>query len=175
MKIIALSILSISLNSWAAQTVDKPLSTLSVGDIKPNVMFIIDDSGSMASSHMPDDVVDWRTKVGYHNALCNGVYYNPEINYLAPKNANGTDMPNASFNAAWDDGFSRGSTQTYDLARNFFAYNSTTGGSNGPRERAFYWQFTKVGVPSASQCEKQLNNAGSDWRKEQIPLDSSAQ
>jgi type IV pilus assembly protein PilY1 len=175
MKIIALSILSISLNSWAAQTVDKPLSTLSVGDIKPNVMFIIDDSGSMAWSHMPDDVVDWRTKVGYHNALCNGVYYNPEINYLAPKNANGTDMPNASFNAAWDDGFSRGSTQTYDLARNFFAYNSTTGGSNGPRERAFYWQFTKVGVPSASQCEKQLNNAGSDWRKEQIPLDSSAQ
>ncbi|NHQ85721.1 PQQ-binding-like beta-propeller repeat protein [Iodobacter sp. HSC-16F04] len=178
MKIIALSILSISLNSWAAQTADKPLSTLSVGDIKPNVMFIIDDSGSMAWSFMPDSVINWRNNVGYHNAYCNGVYYNPKTTYLAPKNANGTDMPNASFTAAWYDGFSSGSTRTYNLSNGFFAYDNTGSANNGNsrQEAAFYWNYkpAPATMPSDSQCAQSLTRPGSDWEKVVIPQDNSA-
>ncbi|AZN36780.1 pilus assembly protein [Iodobacter ciconiae] len=176
MKIIALSILSISLNGWAAQTADKPLSTLSTADIKPNVMFIIDDSGSMAWSHMPDDVVDWLDSVGYHNAHCNGVYYNPDTSYLPPKNANGTNMPNASFTAAWHNGFSGGSTQTHNLSTNFFPYDNTSSFNNGSssREPAFYWSFKRTGIPSSEDCAKPLTRPGSDWEKIVIPKDNSA-
>ncbi|MDW5417910.1 PilC/PilY family type IV pilus protein [Iodobacter sp. CM08] len=189
MKIIAFSILSISLNSWAAQTADKPLSTLSVGDIKPNVMFIIDDSGSMAWSHMPDDVKDWRTSAGYRNALCNGVYYNPQTTYLPPKNANGSSMPNASFTAAWYDGFSSGSTPTYDLSKSFFAYDRITGAhgyapnqtdSFTPQQaspvKAFYWEL-KSGVSfnplmcseSVSDNNNPLPINTTNWVKKYIP------
>ncbi|MFC7420286.1 pilus assembly protein [Iodobacter arcticus] len=176
MKIIALSILAISLNSLAAQTADKPLSTLSAGDIKPNVMFIIDDSGSMAWSFMPDSVVHWRNSVGYHNSHCNGVYYNPKTSYLAPKNANGTDMPNASFTAAWYDGFSSGSTATHNLSNGFFSYDSVGSANNGNsyKEPAFYWQFKSTTLPSEEQCGLALNRPGSSWEKVLIPQDSSA-
>jgi len=177
MKIIALSILSISLNSWAAQTVDKPLSTLSAGDIKPNVMFIIDDSGSMAWSFMPDSVVNWRNNVGYHNAYCNGVYYNPKTSYLPPKNANGTDMPNASFTAAWYDGFSSSSTKTYNLSNEFFAYDSTGSANNGNsrKEAAFYWNYkpAPATMPSDSQCSESLTRPNGNWEKIVIPQDNS--
>ncbi len=167
MKIIALSLMAISLNNFAAQTADKPLSTLSVGAVKPNVMFIIDDSGSMAWSHMPDEVKDWRNMVGYRNSLCNGVYYNPNTTYLAPKNANGKDMPNSSFNAAWSDGFSIGSTTTHNLSNAFFAYDNKTGAqgykptqtdrytqANASPVKAFYWEL-KTGITfNSTMCSE---------------------
>jgi type IV pilus assembly protein PilY1 len=206
MKIIVLSLMAISLNSFAAQTADKPLSTLSVGDVKPNVMFILDDSGSMAWSHMPDEVVnwqktvvdvpDWRKTVGYRSALCNGVYYDPTITYSAPKNANGTDRPNSSFNAAWYDGFSTGSTTTHDLSNAFFAYDRRTGyvspgnwkpdvgtpGEQGAvKVQAFYWAlksgivFDKINLgPQCSEYPKgniDSNSAASttSWTKVLVP------
>lgn len=59
--LIALGWLGLSVSTFAAQTATQPLSTLTAGDVKPNIMFTIDDSGSMAWSHMPDTVANWRT------------------------------------------------------------------------------------------------------------------
>ncbi len=78
-----------------------PLPTYSRGsgpDIKPNIMFVLDDSGSMDWDYMPD----WANDVppNYYalpiffsrNAAFNGVAYNPAITYSAPYkfNADGT-------------------------------------------------------------------------------------
>ncbi|MBY0445124.1 MAG: hypothetical protein K2Q15_07950, partial [Burkholderiales bacterium] len=100
LNLIALGCLGLSVSTFAVQTADKPLSTLTTGDVKPNIMFTIDDSESMAWTHMPDSVGGYGTltedypdllaKVGYRASQCNGVYYNPAITYQAPKNANGT-------------------------------------------------------------------------------------
>ena len=128
MKKIAFCILGLSVNALAAQTADQPLSTLSIGDAKPNVMFVIDDSGSMAWSFMPDSTSSNKGKPSYRNAQCNTVYYNPSTVYAAPVKAAGSSMPNASFSNASYDGFDTGrrggpsNKITYNLANQFFAY-----------------------------------------------------
>src|SRR5262245_8504123 len=60
-----------------------PLITSAPQVVKPNLMFILDDSGSMAMTHMPDTAAYFgrdnsgNAKYGYSSAQCNGVYYNP--------------------------------------------------------------------------------------------------
>ncbi|MBY0445504.1 MAG: hypothetical protein K2Q15_09890, partial [Burkholderiales bacterium] len=144
----------------------------------PNIMFTIDDSGSMGWTHMPDDVRNWRTQVGYRNALCNGVYYNPNTTYLPPKNANGTSMPNASFTAAWYNGFSTGSTSTHNLSNGFFAYDNTTSNGAGTATSvgAFYWELKSTSTFNSSMCSESVtdnNNSlpitTSNWTKKYVP------
>jgi type IV pilus assembly protein PilY1 len=184
LSLITLGWLGLSVSTFAVQTADKPLSTLTTGDVKPNVMFTIDDSGSMAWSHMPDDVSAWRGKVGYHNSVCNGVYYNPATTYQPPKNADGTSKPNASYTAAWYDGFNTGTSggpnnsTTYNLSNNFFAYDNLTGGANAPQQTAFYWTYSSA-TPSSTQCNTSLPSSTStlttgSWTKTIIPSDGSA-
>ncbi|WP_293937565.1 pilus assembly protein [Iodobacter sp.] len=166
MKLIALSIISLSLNSFAAQTASKPLSTLTTGDVKPNVMFILDDSGSMAWSHMPDSAYYYQNKVGYANAQCNGVYYNPNTKYAPPKSADGTSsMDNASFTNAWYDGHNLnhaggpGGTTRYNLSNGFFAYdqeggNTGNSGKTDTSQASYYWRF-KNEAPSIDDCNSE--------------------
>ena len=85
---------TVPLNTYSA-----PSST----DVKPNVMFILDDSGSMDWDFMPDwacaptystrvtscnsagqDPSSARSEYLFRNSSYNGVYYNPAINYKPP-------------------------------------------------------------------------------------------
>lgn len=99
---------------------DEPLITQSEFKPKPNLMVILDDSQSMNFQMMPDDMrslldsqPDMRSnnftggifRLGFKAIQCNGVAYNPGYTYTPPKYANGTDYPNAAFNAAPFDGF----------------------------------------------------------------------
>jgi type IV pilus assembly protein PilY1 len=186
LNLFTLGWLGLSVSTLAAQTTDKPLSTLTTVDIKPNIMFTIDDSGSMAWSFMPDSVFSWLTRVGFHNSYCNGVYYNPATTYLPPKNADGTSKPDASYTAAWYDGFNTGTSggpnnsSTYNLSNNFFSYDDTSNSNNGnaPQQTAFYWTYS-TSTPSNSECNTSLPwstntlTTGS-WRKTKIPTDGSA-
>jgi type IV pilus assembly protein PilY1 len=82
-----------------------PLSTYtktSATDIKPNVMFVLDDSGSMNWDFMPDwacapqskpeptckspgqNPSSPRYEYMFRNAAYNGVFYNPKIKYVPP-------------------------------------------------------------------------------------------
>ena len=109
--------LTLSLQANATDLSTVPLSTYfapSSIDVKPNIMFVLDDSGSMGMTSMPDQATwyytDWYA--GYrpgnynssrgdngmppymrYNSAFNGLAYNPAIRYLPPRkfNANNTE------------------------------------------------------------------------------------
>lgn len=101
---------------------------LSVG-VGPNLLFILDDSGSMRWGYMPDDLANG----GNYNPNCSGnihyggisnacksnmgsgfylassqlnnSYYNPELTYSPPLKPDGNQYPNASFTNAPVNGY----------------------------------------------------------------------
>lgn len=121
----------------AAETdlANAPLASSSTDVVKPNVMFILDDSGSMAWSYLGDDVYskNYVNKVGYRNTICNKAYYNPAVTYVLPASATGT-YPAPSFTAAYYDGFKEGSL-TINLSSQFMAWRSL---SSSPKHPAGY-------------------------------------
>jgi len=67
-----------------------PLFTSSPTAVKPNILFVLDDSGSMASDYMPDDAPQSNSgKYGYLASQCNGLAYNPGITYTLPIDSDG--------------------------------------------------------------------------------------
>lgn len=69
---------------------DYPLQT-GTGSVPPNIMFILDDSGSMAAWYMPDNLSGTTTvNISYQTYLRNTLYYNPTLNYEPWINANGS-------------------------------------------------------------------------------------
>ncbi len=80
-----------------------PLANSTTTTVKPNLMFILDTSGSMGFNYLPDWVNDslcWDGGAYGYNCTnqppfqspdFNGVYYNPEIRYQPPVNYDGTD------------------------------------------------------------------------------------
>lgn len=121
-------------------------STLSV---KPNVFLMMDDSGSMDWSHMPDDAADSGSIMpmtygyyGYRSSQCNGVYYDPTINYYAPVKADGTSYPDAIFTSAWTNGYNTGAG-TVNLSTN---YKATDSGSISNQDTTgvagYYYSYT---------------------------------
>ena len=82
-----------------------PLVSATTGDVLPNLMYILDNSGSMKSDYMPDYVNDsnkCKASSGAFSNTCsfgdppyntkdfNSIYYNPAITYTPGMNANGT-------------------------------------------------------------------------------------
>ncbi len=65
--------------------------------VKPNIMFILDSSGSMASDFMPDDADFSRSKYGFFASQCNGLAYNPNTTYVLPVTSTGTNYPAGTF------------------------------------------------------------------------------
>lgn len=105
---------------WAsagvADLADKPLSTASAGStVRSNLMFILDDSGSMGDDFLPDDAP--QKNVCFGAAEFNKIFYDPTRSYLPPVKADGTAMADASFTAAWTDGF-KTSAGTVNLTDN---------------------------------------------------------
>ncbi|MEJ8858354.1 PilC/PilY family type IV pilus protein [Variovorax robiniae] len=89
----------------ATEIADTPLITSPNVQAKPNLMFVLDDSGSMANDYMPDAMKD-DDKYGFWSSQCNGVAYNPTFTYTPPIKANGTSSyADSSFGAAWSDGY----------------------------------------------------------------------
>ena len=97
-----------------------PLIASTTTSVQPNLLLVLDDSGSMTWTYLPDAADNFRTKYGYHSSQCNGVYYNPGLTYSPPLAADKTPYPNASFTAAHDNGFDT-STSTRDLNSAFIA------------------------------------------------------
>jgi type IV pilus assembly protein PilY1 len=100
-----------------------PLATQTTVVAKPNLMFILDDSGSMAWSYMPDTLgasdqpyYNW---FGYYSSQCNGVAFDPTAAYPPPLKADGSSYPNAEFTAAPDDGYVANSARP-NLTNNFY-------------------------------------------------------
>jgi type IV pilus assembly protein PilY1 len=71
----------------------EPLATSTTSAVKPNIMFILDDSGSMGWNYLPDWANDSDPITGngysseiylYKNSGFNGVAYNPAVSYVKP-------------------------------------------------------------------------------------------
>ena len=102
-----------------------PINFVYAKNIKPNIFFILDDSGSMSYSHLGDEVRinQYINKIGYRSSLCNKVYYDPQINYQPPIDANGNLFPTIDFFKAPFDGFQENSIRI-NLSKEFMAWRS---------------------------------------------------
>ncbi|MGB4811551.1 MAG: PilC/PilY family type IV pilus protein [Methylophilaceae bacterium] len=103
--------------------------------VKPNLMLILDDSGSMAWDYMPDNAADFSTHYGYASSQCNGVYYNPNVIYRTPITATGVIYPNASFTGAWKDGYNT-SGGTTNISTSFKSEAA------GTAQAAYYYAYS---------------------------------
>src|SRR5512139_219890 len=84
-----------------------PLVSMSTKLVRPNVMFILDDSTSMTWDYMPDSVNSNNTRACFRNFGYNKIYYNPNIVYVMPKQADGSDYTySPSITSARRDGYS---------------------------------------------------------------------
>jgi type IV pilus assembly protein PilY1 len=150
-----------------------PLATSTTTTVKPNLLFVLDDSASMAFTYLPDAADNFRTDYGYHSNQCNAVYYNPAITYLAPLDSTGTAYADAIFTAARDNGYDSASTAR-NLNSEFIANRFEPSGANatysaygsylgtnslGPYQ-AFYYAYTGL------QTTKDYNNTGSTFYTE---------
>ena len=99
----------------AAVTVDQqPL--IIQKSLPPNIVLMLDDSGSMAWDVMPDwGYLSATTADALTSGAINGLYYNPTVNYQPPYLADGSQYPDAAFAAAWINGFKQ-SAGSVDLS-----------------------------------------------------------
>jgi len=99
-----------------ADLADRPLSNMANGTlVRANLMFVLDDSGSMNWNFLPDNAPTGNVCFGWVGS--NKVFYDPNRNYPAPLKSDGTPMTDASFTAAPTDGYKSGSS-TVDLTNN---------------------------------------------------------
>lgn len=102
---------------------DKPI--LVVDPLPPNLMFILDDSGSMLEDAMPEEtncseaysdngkVINPSSgRIMVVNPACqspdyNVLFYNPEVTYTPPVNADGSSISTTSYNHALVNGYYR--------------------------------------------------------------------
>ncbi len=86
-----------------------PTAPLQTGSrVPPNVLFILDDSGSMANTYMPapgaaSDAAPTTNapNIGPQTYARNGVYYNPANTYFPWKDANGAYIADTPYTAAY--------------------------------------------------------------------------
>lgn len=69
-------------------------------NVKPNILFVLDDSGSMADDFLPDDANFQKVssnsawaQPGRLSSQCNGLAFNPDLAYPAPVKADGSAYP----------------------------------------------------------------------------------
>jgi type IV pilus assembly protein PilY1 len=131
--------------------------------VEPNFALTFDDSGSMVRTFVPDAFTDdavlfpgyphvdgadagtdpdpidtrcwWVNGNWTFSSEVNKLYYNPNITYAPPKQANGTSMPNRTFGSAPIDGiaYERGTNMTTRVLTNDFRIDWDLGGSAANR------------------------------------------
>lgn len=138
--------------------------------IPPNIVLLLDDSGSMQWNYMPDSGYLNYTSTYLINAANNRVYYNPSIEYKAPPKADGvsfypnreniTNAPLDGFNTGWgwDDitqhaGSQRGYSNSFD-----FFHRINDGTVSKPKYRYFF-RFA-VGPVNSSQTVYYVGPSG---------------
>ncbi len=133
----------------------------SSGRIAPNILFILDDSGSMDRTYMPDVVpvtapTDFRTNTYARNSI----FYNPATTYQPWVDSTGTLMTGGTDygNAYTDINFLTGSTNLQGTVQSFYVpkdTNNTTSAYLGNSANYYRYQIHTDGTIYRSE---QLNN-----------------
>jgi type IV pilus assembly protein PilY1 len=159
---------------WAQSTdiATAPLFTTQANTVKPNLLFVLDDSGSMGWNYMPDEVNDNLSSSAYGQLSyqCNGVQYDPSYTYTPPVKADGTSYSNASFSSAWNDGFDT-TAGTTNLANSYYYKYTGTQPKMG-------WTFTATGPITSttfySECNSSVGSAPGSSVFTKVTLTSSS-
>jgi len=123
----------------------EPVTNNAAKNAPPNIMLLMNTSGSMAYSHMPDQIEgDFISPpVGYKNFQCNSIYYNPNTTYALPVGPDGSNLPDAVWPSVRYNYYSTNSSMV-DISANFQAYdlssrsNQTTGAYDLPQAAYYY-------------------------------------
>lgn len=118
--LLACGVWSLAATAASIDISNEPLINKAAIEPKPNILFILDNSGSMGRAYMPDEMYNSGT-YGYWSAHCNGVAYDKDQTYKPPLNADGSSFPNASFTAAWADGYRQVGSVTYSSSTSLSA------------------------------------------------------
>lgn len=158
--------LALCTNSFAATTdlSSVPLVTSSTDAVLPNIMFVLDDSGSMDWDFMPDTAENFQGDFGGASNQCNGVYYNPSITYTPPVTSTGTSYASSSFTAAWTDGYATGNGTT-NLSTSFKAHSGDTS------QAAYYYTYS--GVQDTEKKKDYYNTTSVFYKECNTPINST--
>ena len=130
---------------------------------KPNVMFMLDDSGSMDWDYMPDNAKDFSGNYGFNSNQCNGIYYDPSYTYPLPMKSDGTSYQNSSFTAAWRDGYNTGAgTVNLNTA---FTGGSGTGQSGAAAYTGPAFYYTYSGAQISEEQHNYFNSASTFYQE----------
>ena len=158
--VMASAITVVDVHAAVTDIYNQPLATTSSVVAKPNVMFILDNSGSMADANMPDDMSD-SNAYGFKSAQCNGVAFDPSLAYPAPIKADGTSYPDANFNAAASDGYvaivSRASTSSIAVGTGSKTANIPSAGGTS------YNVGDQVVITSTADATVWMSGTVTDW------------
>lgn len=139
---------------------DNPLQSGSA--VPPNILFVLDDSGSMGWDFMPDDVPGTTpVNIATQAFTRNTVYYNPGIAYQPWSNPDGSLFPLRPANSAWSDPAlaSGGTTNLTSSNRIFHVPNAGITDLADARQYTRY--ILKAGGSSAQRCT--LPAPGTTW------------
>jgi len=120
--------------------------------LPPNIVLMLDDSGSMTWDYMPDFgyLKNNSNNDALINSANNSVYYDPTITYLPPLKADNTSYTNQTdFTNTPVDGFGTTSNDMIDLT-NYNGYDDT-GNINYSKSVLTNSSYTKTGI-SSSDC-----------------------
>ncbi len=118
--------------SAATLAVDIPGDPLTAGArVPPNILFVLDDSGSMAFNYMPDSVPSVSVISNRLAYTRNSLAYNPYMTYLPWTKPDGTRMTGGTSYSAVYGSFNMAGTNTIDLANTSSCrnYNYNDGGT----------------------------------------------
>ncbi|MRR49699.1 MAG: hypothetical protein EG825_02095, partial [Rhodocyclaceae bacterium] len=150
---------------------NSPMANRRSEEVKPNIMLILDDSGSMLQDFMPETSAYYPTwGPGRRSFQCNTIFYDPTIPtgdqlgpYLIPKDNSGylNNATQTSFTSAYDNGYwafdklgqSSGVATVTDLD------TTSKGGTGFPpvsslAMRSYYWRYEGSGTitPTSPEC-----------------------
>ncbi|MGE5450232.1 MAG: pilus assembly protein [Acidobacteriota bacterium] len=147
---------------------DQPLATSAAVQPKPNLLFILDDSGSMGSAYMPDDMSS-TSRFGYWSSQCNGVAFDPSEPYPPPLRADKSSYPNVSFTAAPDDGYDSSSSTTDLTSSYYYLYTGS--------QPKMSWSYNFAGVDTTTQfyteCKTSISTGSSVFTRVDLSSASS--
>src|SRR5450432_799229 len=163
--------LAIASSSHAAPTdiSNNPIASSTSAAVKPNIMLLMDASGSMARTHMPDELETTAgpKSIGYKSSQCNVLYYNPSQLYTLPKRFDGTffPFPNPAYGGAPYAGFGAyyavPDLSLTNLNTSFRAYDTSTldsGAFTDTAQKGYYYVYTgpeplKFDAPPCTQLD----------------------
>lgn len=172
----ALSCLSAFAYGGLTDLSDSPMANSNPAQAKPNIMLLMDTSGSMGWTHMPDSLEGVNaagTKtIGYKSPQCNSLYYNPNTYYGLPKKADTDSFAQPLFTKAPYDVFDSTNSTTTDLTKDFQAYETGTlsyPGTSDTKQPAYYYLYegdlSKIACGDLDTGDSKNASGGGKWKR----------